>query len=304
MAKPKTSPAPKIHHYVRTPLAALLGALAMLLVSMSILLVWANRTLTDTNTYVNTVGPVIEKPELQDFVATKLADQALQSASVDDLAGKLLTPQDTAGKTPEQVREQVAKVMHDSVTEALKSPQVVDAWKTTNRSVHAELVGQLDANAPAITLDLTPLLQAVTDQLKQTKMAPVADKIDLKPGSAQVQLKGKPLENVHNAYKKLKTVPYLVVLLALALAGLAVWTSAHHAKTLRRMLVGTGVSALLVAAVIALPRVVQLPSADPAASRLAMALAGTLLHGLQEGCLVLGVVCILAALGSKLYERR
>jgi hypothetical protein len=38
----------------------------------SILVVWANRTLTDTATYTQTVAPLVTQPEVQQFVADKL----------------------------------------------------------------------------------------------------------------------------------------------------------------------------------------------------------------------------------------
>src|SRR5229473_3289922 len=104
MAKSKTPPAPLVHHYVRTMVSALFGAIAVILIAAGILVVWANRTLTDTNTYVQTVGPVIERPELQDFVATKVTNQLLESAPAPDMASTLLPADQAAGKTPEQLQ--------------------------------------------------------------------------------------------------------------------------------------------------------------------------------------------------------
>jgi hypothetical protein len=34
-----------------------------------------------------------------------------------------------------------------------------------------------------------------------------------------------------------------------------------------------------------------------------LAIASTLLHNLQLACLVIGVVCVLLAIGSKVYDR-
>jgi hypothetical protein len=304
MAKSKIPTSPPVHHYARAFAAATFGFLAMSLISASILVVWANRTLTDTNAFAQAVGPVIQRPELQEFVAGKVTDQLLQSAPTSDLASQLLAPADLAGKTPEQLQTALRPVIHDSVVEILKAPKVQQSWQDTSRSAHADLIRQLDAGADEVSVDLGPLVDTALAELKQTKLAPVAAHIDLKPSAAKVDLKGAPLEKIRSVYKGLKTGTILLVLLALVLAALAVWTSIHHGKTLRRILVSTGIAALVVAAVVSLPAVVRAPNADPAAAKAALAVAGTLLHGLQTGCLVLGVTCIVAAIGYKLASSR
>jgi hypothetical protein len=297
MAQAKKPPAPPPHHGVRTFVAAILGFLAMTLVSASILLVWANRTLTDTSTYVQTVGPLIERPELQNFVAGRMSDQLLQ-----ELSDALLPARQAVTETPEQLKPQITAVIHDSVVQILQSPAIQQLWLNTNRSSHAELVKQLDAGATEVTFDFGPLVSGVVDQMKQTKLAPMADKIQLSPADAKISIKGGALERVRRYYLDLKAATVTVVALALLLLALSVWVSVHHLKTLRRMLVGTGVSALLAASVIAFAAKVPLSSPDPATAKLAVAILQTLLHPLLVGCLILGVVCVGLALASKAYE--
>jgi hypothetical protein len=291
------------HHYARTFFAGLFGAVAVLLVSASILVVWANRTLTDTTTYVQTVSPLIRSSQLQDFIATKVTDQLLASAPLPNLASSLLSPAQAAASAA-QLPQLLTPVIHSGVVQVLASPQLQSVWTSTNQQVHAELIRQLDANAPQIELNFGPLVSAVIEQLKQTKLAPVASQINLQPSSAMVDLHGTALEHVHTAYHWLMLAPGLIVLLTIVFVFLSVWCSVHHAKTLRRVLVETGVSALLVAAFIASGSFITLPASDPAQTRVAVALAGTLLHGLAVGCLVFGSVAILLAVASKIYERR
>lgn len=302
MAQAKTSPAPPSHHGVRTALAGLCGFIALSLVSASILVVWANRTLTDTNTYVQTVGPLIERPELQDYLAGRVSDQLLASTPVQDLANVLLPARQAVTQSPQQLQPQVVAVIHDSVVQVLKSPDIQALWLSTNRNSHAALVQELDQGAPEVTFDLGPIARGVVAELKQTKLAPVADKIQLDPADLKISVKGGALERVRQYYAGLKAATIAVVALTLLFAALSVWASVHHLKTLRRMLAGTGLSAFLVAAVIQLSSVARLPKADPATAKLAGALVQTLLHPLLVGCVVLGVVCFALVLASKLYE--
>jgi hypothetical protein len=300
MAKQTT---PKVHHYVRTTVAAILGSLALLLVSASVLIVWANRTLTDTPTFVSTLGPVIERPELQDFVATKITTQLLDSAPTQDLASQLLTADQVAGKTPDQLKVALTPAIHSSVVEIMQSPKVESTWMSVLSLNHAELLRQLDAGAQKVTINAGPLVDAALFEMKRTKLAPVADKIEIEPSKATIELAGKPLERIRQVYGSIKTATLVIVLLTLVLAGLSIWASVHHAKTVRRMLTMTGVSSLLVAGLIAWAPHAQIPGADPTIAKLAVAVAGTLLHGLQMGCLVLGVTCIVLAVGYKLVDR-
>jgi hypothetical protein len=304
MANAKT-PTPKTHHYVRTFLASVMGTLALVLISASILIVWANRTLTDTATFTQAVGPVLEKTEVQGFVAKKVTAQLLDSVPAADLSAQLLPPDQITGKTPDQLRLALQPVIHDSLVDVLKAPEVQEAWRKSLTTGHAQLVSALEANSAEVSLDFGPLVDAALDELKQTKLAPVATKINLKPSAAVVTLKSEPLEKLHKAYQLLKTLTPIVVVVALVLVALSVWASVHHGKTLRRILIATGLSAWFLAAVVAVSAsgVVVPPAGDPDTLRVALAVEGSLLHGLEMGCLVLGLLCLALALGYKLYDR-
>jgi hypothetical protein len=299
------SPTPKVHHFVRTFVASVLGSLALILISASIFIVWANRTLTDTTAFTQAVGPVLQQSPVQEFVAKKVTTQLLDSAPTADLAAQLLPPEQAAGKSPDQLRMALQPVIHDSLVDVLKAPQVQEAWRKSLMAGHAKLVSALESNSTDVTLDFGPLVDSALDEIKQTKLAPVATKIDLKPSAAVVTLKSEPLDKIHKAYQLLKSLTPIVVVLALVLVALSVWASVHHGKTLRRILTFTGVIALFLAAVVAVSAsgVVVPPGGGPDTLRVAMAVEGSLLHGLEMECLVLGLVCLALALGYMLYDR-
>jgi hypothetical protein len=300
----KTNPSvPRVHHYLRSFFAGLLGAIALLLVSLSIFVIWANRTLTDTPTFVSTVRPLISQPALDNYIADQVTSQLLTQASVPQLAQSLLTPAQNQG-SPAQVQALVTPVIRSNVVKILSSPGLAEAWEQTNQSVHASLISQLRANQPVISLDLSPLVSAVLSELKQTQLAPIAAQINLQPSSAVVTLKGTELEKIHQAYNILIAAPYVIVFLALLFAGLSILVSVHHNKTLRRMLIDVGLSSFLLALLIQLPVFIKLPSSSPAAQQVALAVVHVLLHGLEVSLIILGTVCILTAIGSKVYERR
>jgi len=290
------------HHYLRSFVAGLFGAIALLLVSLSILVVWANRTLTETNIYVQTVSPLIQQPQLQNFVADNVSKQLLASVPLPNLSSSLLGS-NTANIPPGELNSQLTTAIDAAVIQIMASPGIDQAWNATNRSVQASLISQIKTSQPVIQLDFGPLVSAVLGQMKQTKLARVADQINLSPSSAVVTVKGAPIEKIRQGYRILVVAPFVIVFSTLFFAGLSIWISVHHIKTLRRMLIDVGVSSLLLAVLIQLPVFIKTPSSSPAAGQVAVALVHTLLHGLQLALIVLGLVCIVIAVSSKFYER-
>ena len=63
----------------RSIAAAVCIVLAALLTTPAAIAYWGQRTLNDTQRYVDTVGPLVESPEVQDAIATTVTD-AIQSA--------------------------------------------------------------------------------------------------------------------------------------------------------------------------------------------------------------------------------
>ena len=135
MAKPaqvKNQPiTPKVHHYIRTTVSSFFGIVAVTLLLISILVFWVSQTVTNTDQYVKTVGPLVSKPEVQNFVSDKITDLILgdvnmepknhqpqngpnqsnqndnEGVPVRDLASQLLPAEQVAGKTDEQLKAEI-----------------------------------------------------------------------------------------------------------------------------------------------------------------------------------------------------
>ncbi len=55
--------------------------------------VWAHRTLLNTNSWVNAVGPLADNPEITDAVAKRLTDELMQMIDSSELAQTALPAQ-------------------------------------------------------------------------------------------------------------------------------------------------------------------------------------------------------------------
>lgn len=291
------------HHYIRTFFSSLFGIIALNLVILSILVVWLNRTVTDTNTYVKTVTPLVDQPDIQNFLAAQATDNLLKNAPPAEVAAALLPAPDVKAKTAEQQAAEVKKIVNDSVLQIVDSPSFENVWISSNLSAHSGLVRQIDAGSKTLTLDLSPLVTGVVSELKETKLAPVSDQIDLPQDAGKLKLQGEGIAKFQDYYKKFKAGTWALVGITLVCITLCVWLSVHHARTARRILFGTGLSSLLLAAVISAPSFITLSGLDPVQRKAAVAFAEVLFRNLQVACIILGVVCILLAVGSKVFSK-
>jgi len=115
-AKQQNALRTKRHHYIRTTVSSFFGFIALALIIVSILVVWLDRTLTDSSQYVKTVAPLVTKPDVQNFVVTKASNALLDNddAPIQDIATKLLPADQVAGKTNPQGLEPGPEPEHKS----------------------------------------------------------------------------------------------------------------------------------------------------------------------------------------------
>lgn len=69
----------------RAALVVALVVVAALLTAPALLAFWGQRTLNDTERYVDTVGPLVDYPEVQAAVAAKVTDAIGRQVSVEAL---------------------------------------------------------------------------------------------------------------------------------------------------------------------------------------------------------------------------
>lgn len=295
---------PAIHtghtNRARTYLAALCGTVALFLIMASVMAVWLNRTLTDTDTYAKTVAPLAADPDIQDFFATKATDTLLQNAPPEEVAKAVLTPAEIAGKTPDQLQAESRLKVHNAVRNIINDENFQSLWLSNNLSIHSQLVSQLQSETDELKLDFSPLVRGVVKQIENSELAPVSQKLILPDDVGQVSLKGGPVDSVRQYYDMLKAATIIIVILTVAAVVGCVVLSIHHWRTVRRILVGSGLLTLGLAAALQAPTLLMGAGRTPEQSA-ALAIAGTLFHDLQFFLVVFGISCIVVAIGSKVY---
>jgi len=147
---------------LRSLTATLCGFLAAVLLPLSLLSVWVNGVVSDTDTYVETVTPLAD-------------DDAVKAAAVDELDRAALqlvassgVPLPTGGET--LVRLAVQQVVNGEVFRA--------AWAQANRIAHRQVVAVLEDRGGArlddrgrVTIDLNPVFDDVARNLAAQGLA-------------------------------------------------------------------------------------------------------------------------------------
>lgn len=303
-AKPAVKKQRSKHHYLRTPLASILGSLAAALIVLSIVVLWLGRTLTDTNAYVDTVAPLVTDGDVQSFAVDKVSKVLLDSdvAALQGIASELLGPEQIQGKTIDELREAVRPKVEGTLNTVVASSHFANLWEDTNRVAHETLIQQLNSDSNTVTLDFQPLIDGVIVQLDGTDLGFVKDKIDIQPGTSLVTIESDKFENLRNAYNKIKQAILLLVLLTTGMTISAIAISVHHVKTLRRVAFSTGIFAGLIAIGLSATSLIQFSGPDADQQKLILAIINSVTHSLRVTLFVLAAANISGSVGSKLYE--
>jgi hypothetical protein len=147
--------------------AVILLALSVLLFAVTVPATWARRTLTDTDRYVATVGPLADDPAIQRYLArtvtTSLFDaldvQTRLDAALSERAPRLVF---LAGPVTGAVRS----FIEDRMLALFQGEAFSSYWVRANRFVHEQLIAALEGEGGTlvisdgrVVLDLLPLVE-------------------------------------------------------------------------------------------------------------------------------------------------
>lgn len=303
-AQPSAAKVPAKHHYVRTFFAGVFGSLGLTLVVISILVLWLGRLVTDTDTYVNTVSSVVQEKPVQDLVVNRAADALLDNKDVpiDGLAEKLLTPEERASKTNAQLAETIRPLIESDIRVIVSSSSFEALWTNTNRDFHTKLIAGLN-NGGDIEYDLTPIVDGAVSELSKTRFSELQDKIEVPADKAKIVIKSDQIEPVKKIYGIFKLARIVLIVLAVVFIGLAVLLSVHHSKTLRRVLILTGVFFGILAVLLSSTRLLNNLNIDEMEKSAAIAVIDILFSDLRIASIIIAVLSIGVAITTKVVSK-
>jgi hypothetical protein len=254
-----TTAAPKKGSGVRTFFAWLLAVLAIVAIVMAVEAAWLQTTLTDTDTFVDTLDPLPSDDAVAEVVSIRIADGVVDATELEARVGETL-PEELAF-----LAAPVASAIHDltgrTATTVIQTDAFGAVWNQATRVSHvavsAVLSGNdraLEAEGGSVSINLDTIAEPVVDKLGESGLdlsAIVGEDFTL--GSIELY-QNDALAEAQAAAQAVETLGWLVPLIALVLIVLAIVVAADRRRMVAILGFGTAIGMLVALAALRLAR--------------------------------------------------
>ena len=246
--------------------AWVLVVLASLLIPVSVISVWAIRTVTNTDKYVATMAPLARNQVIVDHLATKATDELFSTHYIQDKVTDLMPAK--AKPIVQPIVNQLQGYVYQLALKVFESPKFGQLWDALNRHSHEAVIDVLTGKQTRFTqtierggkivVNVTPMLNNIISEANSrgvtlfNPLKPILSKGD----SLGVVIVSKDQVSKYSGWFNLiVTLKWVIPVVALVLGILAVVLALEHRKTLLRLAVGVALVTLLLLAVLALGRI-------------------------------------------------
>ncbi len=149
------------------------------------LLVWANRTITDNQRYVATVGPIIHEASVQKAIVTSATTNLYSRVDIQQEVTQLLP--DKAQVLAGPITGQVKSYINSTVAKIVASDQFAGLWVKVNQRAQARFMQVARSGNTSDVVDVNRLYSFISIQLAGTPLEAIAGK-QLPPKVGQFQI--------------------------------------------------------------------------------------------------------------------
>ena len=161
----------------RSVAAVICLVLAALLTTPAAVAYWGQRTLNDAERYVDTVGPLVNSPEVQDVIATKVTAAIQQQVDIEAILNNVFTGVITDAPRLQllvgPLSAAVNGLIEREVREFIASDEFADLWVRVNtraqQALHRVLTGDdsgaVSLQGDEIVLDVDEVITQVKERL-------------------------------------------------------------------------------------------------------------------------------------------
>ncbi len=244
----------------------MLIVLASLLIPVSVISVWAIRTVTNTDQYVATMAPLARNQVIVDHLAAKATDELFSTHIVQNKVTAALPKKAKPIVTP--IVNQVHNYVYGLALKVFESPKFGQLWDTLNRHTHDAVIDVLTGKQSPLTqklekgggivVNVTPALNNLIDKANAhgvtlfNPLKPILTKGDSLGVTVVSKAQVSKFTGAFNLIVKLK---WVIPVVALVLGVLGILIAVDHRKTLLRMAVGVALVTLLLLAGLSLGRI-------------------------------------------------
>ena len=239
--------------------------LACVALPLAIVSTWTANVVTDSDGYVNAVGPLADDSAVQEAVEQRLEAEVL--------ARLPLLP-------PQTVRRAVVRVV--------EGPEFRPAWEDANRSAHEQLVNTLEASGDSpvakdgtVTIDLGPLLVAVIKTVDTQGRVDTSNAPDIRTEFNLVS--ARQLEQARTTYQLVHLAGLWMPVVWLLLLAVALLLAVNRRRALAWLALGSLVCAGALLLAVSLARREVIDRAAAGESDLVGAVWDVVTAGLRNG---------------------
>ncbi len=245
----------------RAVITWVLVVLAVILVPVSVVTVWAVNTVTDTDHYVATLAPLARERVVTDYIALDATNQLFEKVHVQDRITNALPKRADFLAAP--LTGTLKNFVQRQLTELLHSTWFHNLWDTLNRRSHTEVVNVLSGKtvpgqrANRVLVNLTPVLTKAIDQFDKRGVT-LFDPLRAQLAHAQTVTfelaSSQQISKARNFFTAASDLGWAAPLLAVIAIVLALVVAVDRRKTLLRVAVGTALLTLVILGALALGR--------------------------------------------------
>ena len=260
----KTKKKPRARR-TRGIIAWVLVVLASLLIPISVIAVWAIKTVTNTDQYVATMAPLARNPVIVDHLAQKATDELFSTHIVQNKVTSVL-PKAAKPIVP-PIMAQLKTYVNQVALKVFQSPKFGELWDTLNRHSHQAVINTLTGKqtpfqqkvnkAGAVVVNVAPAVTNLIDQLDArgvTVFDPLKAIVAKSDNVAVTVVSKQQVQQYSGIFNLIVKLRWVIPIVSLVLALIGILIGVDHRKVVLRMAVGVSLMTVLLLAALSLGR--------------------------------------------------
>ena len=318
-AVPPDPAARRPHRRSRSAAAAALILVGALLAPVAVVAAWAECTLTDTDRYVATVGPLAQDPTVPPALAGRMTQAVMAQIDVEAALGAVaagLAEQDVAPRATQALTaleapltSGVESFVRTAADRVVTSDEFADSWDRANRVAHEQLVAVLRGSDGEIvqvgqdgqlTVQLAGMIDLLKERLAERGLGLAANLPTIDATFTVMQTS--QLVEIQNRYAQVVALGTWLPWTALLLLGAGVLLATRHLRALVLAGIALAASMLVLALGLAIARGLYLDALSGNVLRLdaAEAVFDQVVSFLRTTLRTVGVLGLVVALAAYL----
>ncbi|WP_404390101.1 hypothetical protein [Humibacillus xanthopallidus] len=242
-------------------LSAIMIVLGCVLVPVTATSFWVRGTITDTESYVAVVGPLASDPQVQTAVEEQLTARVMTELTQLDVIGALTEALVAQGISPElasslsllqsPLQDRTEALVRRVVDRIVTSERFAAVWTNANRIAHTQLIRLLEGDTTVLTqqedgqlvVDLSALSSTIRTALENAGVPGASLLPDV--AGAVVVGDGTRLTQAETAYRLVKGLPWVLLVVTIALIVIGVLLARRRWRASMLTLGGVLVAALV-----------------------------------------------------------